>query len=341
MKILYLGRLNKKIFLILFIFVVIVITTGLIEQFYLSTLTNYSINFSLKIIMFYGFDVFFFIPDNKEKAPLMNSEGICSFEIFYFPLLSLIIDKTEFYRHQYIPLLIMILMGIIRFIVNIKKINYEFIFPEDLFFLFLGLIIPLIDSVLFFSIQKYMKYKFYSPFFIYFLMGITNSVLALIIFIIYMNTDCGDNDICLILSKESIIEKKTSVVLVIYSLINSFYFFIVIVVINTFSVFHYYLFGSFEKLILTMFSFSNYTIIEQFILIVTFIIEIFTVLIFIEIIILNFCGFNYNIKKNIIFRAENEIDQLEKVDDNDDISINEGNEFIELQNTINSSVYDD
>ena len=145
---------------------------------------------------------------NKEKAPLMNDEGISSFEIFYFLLLSLIIDKTEFYRHQYIPLLIMILMGIIRFIVNIKKINYEFIFPEDLFFLFFGLIIPLIESVLFFSTQKYMKYKFYSPFFIYFLIGIINSVLALIIYIIYMNADCGDNDICLILSKESIIEKK-------------------------------------------------------------------------------------------------------------------------------------
>ena len=172
-------------------------------------------------------------------------------------------------------------------------------------------------------------------------MGITNSVLALIIYIIYMNADCGENNICLILSKESIIEQKAIVVLVIYSLINSFYFFIIIVVINTFSVFHYYLFGSFEKFILTMFSFSNYTIIEQFILIVTLIIEIFTVLIFIEIIILNFCGFNYNIKKNTIFRAENEIDQLEKDDDNDDISINEGNEYIEFQNTNNSSIYDD
>ena len=95
------------------------------------------------------------------------------------------------------------------------------------------------------------------------------------------------------------------------------YFFFTIVLINNFSVFHYFLFVSLERLIEAIFSFSDYVIFEQIIIIVTFFIEIFAMLVFLEIIILTFCGFNYNIKNNIIFRAENEIGRLKEEDDID------------------------
>ena len=401
MKILTPGKFDKKFFLLLLIFIIIVTSKCSIEEFYFKKILIMSINISLNILMYFGFSIFFVIPEiimrkakikkgentnknwnnniiyifnkpkkmilkgitvlilifilylvflyasniyffiHEEKYPLVEDEGNRSFEIIYFLLLSLIIDKTHFYIHHYIPLIIMIFMGIIRFIINLIHINYEFVFPHDLLFLFLGVIIPLIESTLFFTIQKYMKYKYYSPFFIYFLMGAIFSILALIIYLIFMNVDCGEKDICLILSMETIVNIERFAVFVIYSLMHSLYFFIVIVAINIFSVFHYFLFISFERLIVAIFSFSEYTIFEQIILIVTFIIEIFAILVFIEIIILNFCGFNYNIKKNIMFRAEYEIGQLEKVNDNDDNSINDGNVFIEFQNLNNNNINDD
>ena len=269
-----------------------------------------------------------------EKLDIFSIEGNRSIDVIYFLLLSLLIDKTEFYRHQYISLLIMILMVIIRFIVNIKLLNTEFIFPEDLLFLFSSFLFSLIESVIFFFIQKYMKNKFYSPFFIYFLMGTINSILALITYFSFMNVDCGENKICLILSQETKIEKITIVVLIIYSFIYSLYFFLAVALIYNYSVFHWLLFEYFGVLIQTLISSSDYTVLKQIIFIVTFIIEIFALLVFIEIIILNFCGLNYNIKENIIFRAESEIGKLEKanyIDDNDDDLIIREN-LVEMQN---------
>ena len=40
-------------------------------------------------------------------------------------------------------------------------------------------------------------------------------------------------------------------------------------------------------------------------------------------IILNFCGLNFNIKNNIIFRAEDEINKLGKISDYDESAIRE------------------
>ena len=394
MKIFSLGNFDKKIFLFLLLYIIIVTSINLIDKFYFSTPKTYQINFSLWTMVHYGFGIFYFVPEiiirklNKKKEEVSNINrnnnilylffkpkkiifkgitflilifilniaylyfstillaihstklyifdigNIRAFEIIYFLLLSLILDKIKFYRHQYISPLIMIIMNVIRFIINIKQVNDVFNFPEDLLFLFFGIIFSLIESVLYFIIQKFMKNKFYSPFFIHFLMGTISSIFTLIIYFIFMNVDCGENSICLILSQETKIEKKDIIVLVINSFIYSLYYFLVIVLIYNFSVFHWFLFATFEVLIQTLFSFSDYTVLEQIILIVTFIIEIFAILVFIEIIILNFCGLNYNIKKNIIFRADYEIHQLEKADDidgSDDDSIIREN-LVELNN---------
>ena len=401
MKIFSLGNFDKKIFLLLIVYVIIVILIGSINHFYL---INFQINLSIQVLITFGFGVFFIIPEiiigksNKkkeevsninrnnnilylftkpkkkilkgitiliiifilhlvfvyssriildkghEKLDLMDTEGYRSVYIIYFLLFSQIIDKTEFYRHHYIPLLITILMGLIRFIINLRHKNYEFIFPEDLLILLSGIGYSLGEPALFFAIQQSMKYRFYSPIFIHLLLGTINSFLAIIIYFIFMNADCGENDYCLILSKETKIEKITIVVLVIYSFIYSLYYFVVIVLIYNFSVFHWLLLLAFELLIQTLFSFSDYTILNQIILIVTYIIEIFAILVFIEIIILNFCGFNYNIRKNIYFRAEDEIHQLEEeyndTDDNNDDSINSGN-LIEFPNNNNNNRSDE
>ena len=55
----------------------------------------------------------------------------------------------------------------------------------------------------------------------------------------------------------------------------------------------------------------------KFILIIPCLIEIFAISVFIEIIELNFCSLNINLKKNIIFRAGSEIISLNKTIDED------------------------
>jgi hypothetical protein len=63
--------------------------------------------------------------------------------------------------------------------------------------------------------------------------------------------------------------------------------------------------------------YNNY---ELILIIFTFFFEIFWTFVFVEIIELNFCGLNTNLKKSIIFRSKIETDFLfiEKDDDNED-----------------------
>ena len=80
--------------------------------------------------------------------------------------------------------------------------------------------------------------------------------------------------------------------------------------------------------------FTETLIFEQIIILVTFIIDIFAVLVFVEILLLNFCRFNRNVKKNIISRAGVDIAYILDSDDNyeDDISINEVYSIEDLKN---------
>ena len=78
-----------------------------------------------------------------------------------------------------------------------------------------------------------------------------------------------------------------------------------------------------------------------FILIATCLIETFAILVFIEIIELNFCSFNINLKKNIITRAGSEIQSIYKaseedssMDDSNSNLTNEQNENSEDNNSI-------
>ena len=390
MKVISLGNFDKKLFIILFIFLIISFLTDIIEQFYLysSEYSINSINISLDIMFHFGLNTFFGIieiikrkgryevkkeknnnnnQDNKiiyiftdlkkmkwkriiflflivvfyllylyvlqiylafnyEKDFLLEGEGTKAFEISFFLLLSRIMDKSEFYRHQYAPMIIMISMGLIRFVISLI-INNTFNFPDDLLYLFFGLIISLIESSFFFILQRYMKYKYYSPFLICFIIGAFFLVIPLILLLSFMNVDCGNTGICGILSEPIIIkEKLTIVILVINSLLYTFFLFIEILTIHYFSVFHLILFICFGKLFNIFFFLSSYNIYEIVTIIFTLLVDIISVSVFVEILILNFCGFNKNIKKYITFRAEDEIDHLLEIDSHDgDDSINDHN----------------
>ena len=398
MKLLSLGNFDRKIFIILLIYLIIFIIEKLMTNYYFSKLNNYSINFSLSLIVLYGFNIFFSIPEyiirkkgkRKEKEHYKNEDNkilyiftkpkqmkykgfpflcLClllnigyqylfftyilfhyirlffvmdiesdtSFEITFFLLFSKLIGKNRFYIHHYIPMVIIILMSIIRYIISLYIIKYEFVFPDDLLVHFNFLLVPLLDSILYFVKGRYMKYRYYSPFFISFLHGIIFSVISLIVFLIFLNKDCGESSTCMILSEKTIITEKLTIFLIIidslmYACINL----IEALLINNFSVFHLILFFSFSQLFKFFFVLSGYKIYEIIIITVSFVIQIFAILVFNEMIILNFWGFNHNVKKNIIFRAENEIDKLDNYEnDNNDSDIDsKSDSSIELRDNI-------
>ena len=68
---------------------------------------------------------------------------------------------------------------------------------------------------------------------------------------------------------------------------------------------------------------NNLGIVGNIILISSFLIELIMLLIFIEIIEINFCGFNQNLKKNIELRALTESSLAIENDDDDDEIVDE------------------
>ena len=83
--------------------------------------------------------------------------------------------------------------------------------------------------------------------------------------------------------------------------------------INSFTAFHLVLLVTFGELINSFFKFYvNYSTFDLINNLIAYFFEIIGVLVFIETIELNFCGLNRNLKKNIMFRAGNEVESIYK-----------------------------
>ena len=85
--------------------------------------------------------------------------------------------KTNFYRHQYFSLLLLIAMGLSKYLIQIFFFqNIEF----NIFLLIQVLLYPLLESIFYFFIEKYMKHKYFSPFFINFIIGFIFTMIGII-----------------------------------------------------------------------------------------------------------------------------------------------------------------
>ena len=295
-------KFNVKKFLILFLMIIL-------ELIYDASLT------------FYG-------KINSECSDLVLEEIYKFMDILFLLLIFRIMHKIMFYKHQYISLFIIILMGLIRFSRIFIKIFKEEMddFYDYISFSFI-IILPLIDSIKMFVLEKYMKYNNYSPFFICFLIGVVYLVFSFIILISFRNIDCGDYEICKSLSN---IVLKPNIgqifLLIVYSMLYAWEHYMKFYIIYGFTAFHSILIVTFGEVINCFFDlFLDFDVVELIIDITTYSFEILGVLVFIETIELNFCKLNMNLKKNIIFRAHSETDSIYK-----EINIEENNNGIEI-----------
>ena len=132
-----------------------------------------------------------------------------------------------------------------------------------------------------------------------------------------------------------IIRKKNDICICdfnLYCQINSFFilYFFKLLVMNNFTIFHIIILCTINTLIVSIVDLiispsSNYEIIM---IIITFLIEILSVFIFLEIIELNFCGLNHNLRKNIISRSIDEDKLIYEInDDADEVDDNSENDL--------------
>ena len=163
-----------------------------------------------------------------------------------------------------------------------------------------------------------MKYKFISPYKCNFMIGIINFPLIIIIYVIISFTKLGDNND--IYYWDSILDLFTSIKKL--DIINAFrlislpiaygiYVLIVNKTIYDFTIYHLYI-------PLLIENFIRGTIekeINIFLLITFFCIEFIMILIFLEIIEINFCGLNENLKRNIESRGKTDSSLIIEDDD--------------------------
>ena len=290
------------------------------------------------ILIVYSSIITYFQIAFSDEYDIVNTEGITSLEVFYLLLIYRIMYKTNFYRHQYFSLLLLIAMGLSKYLIQIFFFqNIEFNF----FLLIQVLLYPLLESIFYFFIEKYMKHKYFSPFFINFIIGFIFTMIGIIALIICFNIDFKDNEYYQVLFQKISVNYDFIILYIIYYIIKAFLSFLQYKVIYEFSVFHFICYSyiiEFASIINSMiFDYDS----RGFILIATCLIETFAILVFIEIIELNFCSFNVNLKKNIITRAGSEIQSIYKaseedssMDDSNSNLTNEQNENSEDNNSI-------
>ena len=253
---------------------------------------------------------------------LFSNELLIVIYIFYFYLIFRIFHKMHFYKHQCFSSLMIIFTDLIKFFIFIfliNKINFDF--PYDLLPLIPLIIVPAIPALQFYLIKRYMRYYYLSPFFILFLMGLVFLIISIILLPIFLTIDCGEK------MKHHFCEiQETSAIEIIINIIKGILFsvseFFIVKTIYNFTLFYILIFFSIDTFIVDIMSIiSNYNNINLILSIITFSIKIFFISVFIEIIELNFCGFNFYLKKNITKRSKNEINSIF----NDEINGDEDN----------------
>jgi len=170
-----------------------------------------------------------------------------------------------------------------------------------------------------------MKYKYISPYKINYMIGMINLPIIIIIYIIISFTPLGVKDN--VYYYDSIFDLfknfgNLNVINIILIITLPFTYGIILLLTNKiiydFTIYHIYITSLIENFIANIFKDSEFT--EKIFLILTFFIELIMILIFLEIIELNFCGLNENLKRNINKRSfiessllnENEKDEFDK-----------------------------
>lgn len=176
-----------------------------------------------------------------------------------------------------------------------------------------------------------MKYKYYSPFFLCFMIGIVYDIILIGFLTFCHNFDQNISNICEPLEHEVI----DIIVLIVGCILNGTLVFLQILLVNDYTVFHLMIAYLAINLIYEIFSFLTGFSVGSFIDIIFKFLEFLFGLIYVEIIELNFWGLNVNLKKNIVNRSDKEKKEIINLNsDNNESQSDHANTFINLSDVI-------
>jgi len=259
-------------------------------------------------------------PDNTEDFQMSHYHGLCSeeaIEIIFIVIISKFLLKTQLYIHHYIGLIILVIASL--------SIDIPFnlsLFKPQILFIVIYLLFIIVDAN-FITYEKYMMDKlYYSPFVIVFSIGILFLSVSIFftIYILMVGNSLYDGKKYTLQSFSDYFEEKGYKTTIIYMFYCSSFRFVLnilkILTIYYFTQNHIYTSYTFIKLVdLLIMKKTNY----KYFSIILFIPQFLGLLIFLEIIELNFCKLNKNTKINIEKRELKE--DLNDDDDQNDEDI--------------------
>ena len=275
-------------------------------------------------------------PKNTGDYKMSHYKGFCSeeaLEIIFIVIISKFLLKMSIYKHHYIGLIIFLLLSL--FIDLLFELS---IFKPNIFFIFIYILFKIFDSI-YITYEKYMMDKLgYSPYTVVFSIGfiyLFSGTLGVII-LSFTGSVFYDGNKYLLESFEDYFYKNNykQIILHIIYLI-SFRFFINILKILT-----VYYFSPIH-------TFASYIIIKMLYLLlrkdpkykyyslILFVFQFLGLLIFLEIIELNFCNLDKNTKRNVEKRETKEIEGLfefQEIADDETASLEENNAEGEIKN---------
>ena len=164
-----------------------------------------------------------------------------------------------------------------------------------------------------------MKYNFIPPHQCNFFIGIINTPLIIIIYLIISLTRLEkyffDDNIFELFNSDGY-DAKNVIHLILLSFVYGVYQLLFSKIIYDYTIYHIYIPFLIENFIHNIM--KKFGIAEKIFLISSFVIELITILIFLEIIEINFCKLNKNLKKNIKSRSMIESSSIIECDDIED-----------------------
>ena len=307
-----------------------------------------SINFSLKEKIFYYsagilklfLDIMFILYQyviEKDDDFMKVITFAFQFELLFLFVLSKILYNIQFYRHQYLAIIILTLFGLAKFIIKYYNKGVEKFF----LYTFAHIIYSFTRSFIIVYIKGLMEYKYITPYRACYKYGLINLIIITIGYIIVSFLPCDDdNESCKVIFNE---RHYHAHILDIFSIPGLFMFIILLlkaillvldyIIILEFSVCHSFLFIHITQ-ILDISSMENIknTYIKYIMGSIFFFLGIFFILLFLEMIELNICKISFHTKRNIERRAK--VDSFYSILNNEENEEEEENDEEEIEENI-------
>ena len=226
-------------------------------------------------------------------------------ELPFILIISMYIYNINFYRHQYLSIIILTFLGFLQYII---KILYYYKstskFKDIIIDLFLQIIMGIGEAIYFSYVKSLMQFKFFSPYKACYIFGIINGIIVLIIYFIVSEIKCSKESLlCSVQYKGAYYFDNIYAIItgynigqiiigVLFCICFGVFKLLFNIIINYYSVCHIFLFlqnkGIADSVGLEIDKKIN--IIFQIIIQICYIINFFFSLVFLEMIELNFCG---------------------------------------------------